>query len=70
MANFDTVVEGVEEHFSRFEAETAELVKHSAQLALEKQLTNLEKNQQQQLAQLRRTLQQQFQHTQLIETNQ
>ncbi|KAG7397809.1 hypothetical protein PHYBOEH_000190 [Phytophthora boehmeriae] len=68
--SFDTFDEAVDEYFSRFEAETAEVAKHSAQLAAENKLAKLKKNQQQQLAQLREVQEQSFQHAQLIEANQ
>ncbi|KAL3661518.1 hypothetical protein V7S43_013278 [Phytophthora oleae] len=68
--SFVTFDEAVDEYFSRFEAETAEVAKQSAQLAAENKLAKLKKNQQQQLAQLREVQELSFQHAQLIEANQ
>ncbi|KAG6975904.1 hypothetical protein JG688_00001900 [Phytophthora aleatoria] len=68
--SFNTFDEAVDEYFSRFEAETAEVAKQSAQIAAENKLAKLKKNQQQQLAQLREVQEQSFQNAQLIEANQ
>lgn len=67
---FDTFDEAVDEYFSRFEAEVAQVAKQNAQLAAENKLAKLKKNQQVQLAQLEEVQNQSLKHAQLIETNQ
>ncbi|CAH0479460.1 unnamed protein product [Peronospora belbahrii] len=68
--SFDTFDEAVDEYFSRFEGDAAEVAKQNVQLAAENKLAKLKKNQEQQLAQLRQVQEQSFQHAQLIEANQ
>lgn len=67
---FSTFDEAVDEYFSRFEAEVAQVAKQNAQAAAENKLAKLKKNQQQQLAQLEEVQNQSLRHARLIESNQ
>lgn len=67
---FDTFDEAVDEYFSRFEAEVAQVAKQNAQAAAENKLAKLKKSQQQQLAQLEEVQNQSLKHARLIESNQ
>lgn len=67
---FATFDEAVDEYFSRFEAEVAQVAKQNAQAAAENKLAKLKKNQQQQLAQLEDVQNQSLKHARLIESNQ
>lgn len=68
--SFDTFDEAVDEYFSRFEAEVAEVAKHNAQLAAETKLAKLRKNQKTQIDQLLEVQEKSFKHARLIEENQ
>lgn len=68
--SFDTFDEAVDEYFSRFEAEVAEVAKHSAQVAAETKLAKLRKNQKTQIDQLLDVQEKSFTHARLIEENQ
>lgn len=68
--SFDTFDEAVDEYFSRFEAEVAEVAKHNAQLAAESKLAKLRKNQKTQIDQLLDVQERSFKHARLIEDNQ
>ncbi|TYZ65839.1 hypothetical protein PybrP1_008086 [[Pythium] brassicae (nom. inval.)] len=68
--SFDTFDEAVDEYFSRFEAEVAEVAKHSAQLAAESKLAKLRKNQKTQIDQLLDVQERSFAHARLLEENQ
>lgn len=68
--SFDTFDEAVDEYFSRFETETAEVAKQAAQLAAENKLAKLKKNQKTQIDQLLEVQEKSFKHARLIEENQ
>lgn len=68
--SFDTFDEAVDEYFSRFETETAEVAKQSAQIAAENKLAKLKKNQKQQIDQLLEVQEMSLKQAQLVEANQ
>lgn len=68
--SFDTFDEAVDEYFSRFETETAEVAKQSAQIAAENKLAKLKKNQKQQIDQLLEVQEMSLRQAHLVEANQ
>lgn len=68
--SFDTFDEAVDEYFSRFETENAEVAKQSAQIAAENKLARLKKNQKQQIDQLLEVQEMSLRQAQLVEANQ
>ncbi|TMW64489.1 hypothetical protein Poli38472_011369 [Pythium oligandrum] len=68
--SYDTFDEAVDEYFSHFESQTAEVARQNAMAAAESKLEKLRKNQKQQIDQLIEVQEKSFKHAQLIESNQ
>ncbi|DAZ98977.1 TPA: hypothetical protein N0F65_000509 [Lagenidium giganteum] len=67
---FETFDEAVDEYFSHFETQMAEVERRNAQAVAENKLAKLRKNQKQQLDQLMQQEAKNFRHAQLLEINQ